>query len=224
MHPISDRPFGPGTPSRWRYSHCENPKSTHRRKHALRRIWLASGEPQVGWGRVTTRAVTARADLPHGTVSYHFHGKQELLTEAALDAFEQAFPIEQLRSLATLSDLLDVFEPWLGEPDGVDPVVSRIGIEAMLESERNPVLRDRLADMLREFRAVVAQLARAAGAAGSPARGASPEAIATLLGAVDDGLFLHARLDPDLDAKGALEALHALLTRWYGAAPLNRTG
>jgi AcrR family transcriptional regulator len=70
---------------------------------------------EVGWGRVTTRAVAARADLPHGAVSYHFHGKQELLTEAALQVFEQAFPIEELRALETLADLIRLFEPWLGD-------------------------------------------------------------------------------------------------------------
>ena len=36
---------------------------------------------ELGWGRVTTRAVAERAGLPHGAVSYHFRGKQELLTE-----------------------------------------------------------------------------------------------------------------------------------------------
>ena len=70
---------------------------------------------ESGWGRVTTRAVAARADLPHGAVSYHFRGKQELLTEAALHVFEQAFPIEQLRALEQLPDLVALFEPWLGE-------------------------------------------------------------------------------------------------------------
>ncbi|HEY7419656.1 MAG TPA: helix-turn-helix domain-containing protein [Ktedonobacteraceae bacterium] len=41
---------------------------------------------ECGWGQVTTRAIAERASLPHGTVSYHFQGKQELLTEAALHA------------------------------------------------------------------------------------------------------------------------------------------
>ena len=168
---------------------------------------------EVGWGRVTTRAVATRAGLPHGTVSYHFHGKQELLTEAALDTFVRAFPVDQLHAPATLPDLVSLFEPWISEPGDADPVVSRVGIEAMLESERNPLLRERLRVLLREFREAVADLARAAQASGSAPAGVSPEAIATLVGAIGDGLFLHARLDPDLDAAAALGALRQLLSR-----------
>ena len=52
---------------------------------------------ELGWGRVTTRAVAERAELPHGAVSYHFRGKQELLAEAALHAFQQAIPVEHSR-------------------------------------------------------------------------------------------------------------------------------
>ena len=168
---------------------------------------------EVGWGRVTTRAVATRAGLPHGTVSYHFHGKQELLTEAALDTFVRAFPVDQLHALATLPDLVSLFEPWMGEPEDADPVVARVGIEAMLESERNPLLRERLGALLREFREAVADLARAAQASGSAPAGVSPEALATLIGAIGDGLFLHARLDPGLDANAALGALRELLRR-----------
>jgi AcrR family transcriptional regulator len=166
---------------------------------------------ELGWGAVTTRAVATRAGLPHGAVSYHFRGKQELLTEAALHVFEQAFPIAEIGALDALEDLVALFEPWLGDPSQGDPIVSRVGIEAMLESERNPVLRERLAGMLREFRRAVTEVVRAGQRSGTVPATATPEAIATLLGAVGDGLFLHARLDPELDAAGALSALKALL-------------
>ena len=51
---------------------------------------------EQGWGAVRTRAVAERAGLPHGTVSYHFRGKQELLTEAALYTVARAVPLEGL--------------------------------------------------------------------------------------------------------------------------------
>jgi hypothetical protein len=41
--------------------------------------------------------------------------------------------------------------------------------------------------------------------------GAPAPAIATLLGAVGDGLLLHVLLDPELDIRGAIAALRALL-------------
>jgi AcrR family transcriptional regulator len=177
------------------------------------RLLCAAAEliAESGWGRVTTRAVATRADLPHGAVSYHFRGKQELLTEAALRVFEQAFPIEQLRALEQLPDLVALFEPFLGEQSAEQELVSRVGIEAMLESERNPLLRQRLAELLNEFRRAVADLARAGQERGTVPADIPPEALATLLGAVGDGLFLHARLDPDLDAAAALNALRGLL-------------
>jgi AcrR family transcriptional regulator len=166
---------------------------------------------ELGWGRVTTRAVAERADLPHGAVSYHFRGKQELLTEAALHTFDQAFPTEDLHALQTLPDLVGLLEGWMGEQGATDPVVARIGIEAMLESERNPVLQERLAAMLDEFRRVVADIARQAQDRRTLSSDVSPEALATLLAAIGDGLFLHARMDPQLDIAGALGALRALL-------------
>jgi hypothetical protein len=41
--------------------------------------------------------------------------------------------------------------------------------------------------------------------------GASPEPVATILGAVGDGLLLHVLLGPELDAVAAIDALRALL-------------
>jgi AcrR family transcriptional regulator len=179
------------------------------------RLLRAAGEliAELGWGRVTTRAVADRAGLPHGAVSYHFRGKQELLTEAALHVFERAFPIADLQALEALPDIIALFEGWLGDASDSDPVVSRVGIEAMLESERNPVLRQRMAELLQVFRQAVAEAARKGQERGTVPAGVAPEALATLLGAVGDGLFLHARLDPDLDAQAALEALRVLLRR-----------
>jgi AcrR family transcriptional regulator len=166
---------------------------------------------ESGWGRVTTRAVATRADLPHGAVSYHFHGKQELLTEAALHVFEQAFPVAELRALEQLPDLVALFEPFLGEQSEEQELVSRVGTEAMLEAERNPLLRERLAELLSDFRQAVADLVRAGQERGTLPADIAPDPLATLLGAVADGLFLHARLDPELDATGALNALRVLL-------------
>ena len=151
---------------------------------------------ELGWGGVTTRAVATRADLPHGAVSYHFRGKQELLTEAALHVFEQAFPIEQLRALEQLPDLVALFEPWFGEQSEEEQLVSRVGTEAMLESERNPHLRKRLADLLNDFRQAVTDLARAGQEHGTVPANIPPEALATLLGALADGLFLQPARGP----------------------------
>jgi len=166
---------------------------------------------EAGWGRVTTRGVAARAELPHGAVSYHFRGKQELLIEAALHAFEQALPIEQFEALKTVDDLVRMIEAEVGDPEEIDPQLSGLMLEAMREAERDPELRRRLRAMLDRYRQRMVDVVRADQERGETFAGASPEAVATLLGAVGDGLLLHVLLDPELDVGAAVEALRAML-------------
>jgi AcrR family transcriptional regulator len=166
---------------------------------------------EVGWGRVTTRAVATRAGLPHGSVSYHFRGKQELLTEAALHAFQQAIPLEGFRALATVDDLVGLIAAEVGDREALDPVLSGLMLEAMREAERDAGLRERMGALLGRYRQVMVDTVRADQQRGGAFAGASPEALALLIGAVGDGLMLHVLLDPELDARPALEALRALL-------------
>jgi AcrR family transcriptional regulator len=177
---------------------------------------------ELGWGRVTTRAVAARAGLPHGSVSYHFRGKQELLIEAALHAFQQAIPIGHFEALETVDDLIGVIAAELA-PDAIDPVLSRLMLEAMREAERDPGLRERMGAMLGAYRQLMIDTVRADQERGATFGGAPPAAIATLLGAVGDGLLLHALLDPDLDIPAAIEALRALLSA-RGSGPIDAGG
>jgi AcrR family transcriptional regulator len=165
---------------------------------------------ELGWGRVTTRAVAARAGLPHGSVSYHFRGKQELLTEAALHAFQREIPIAAFEALQSVDDLIALIAAQL-DPDAIDPVLSRLMLEAMREAERDPLLRERMGAMLGEYRRVITEAVRADQERGAAFDGAPAAAIATLVGAAGDGLLLHALLDPDLDVAAALAALRALL-------------
>src|SRR5262249_31743971 len=167
---------------------------------------------EVGWGRVTTRAVAARAGLPHGAVSYHFHGKQELLVESALHAFAAALPGDAFAALHSIGDLLALIRAEVGDPDAIDPVISRLMLETMREAERDPWLRERMGTMMRDYRGLITDLVR-----GEQRRGVLParvpaEGLATLLGAAGDGLLLHALLDPDLDVGAALDALRELIT------------
>ena len=167
---------------------------------------------ELGWGRVTTRAVAERAGTPHGAVSYHFHGKQELLVESALHAFAAALPADAFVALDSIADLLALIRAELAGPHAIDPVLSRLMLETMREAERDPMLRERMGTMLRDYRAMITDLVRTEQQRGGlPAR-LPADGVATLLGAVGDGLLLHALLDPDLDIGAALDALRDLLT------------
>ena len=103
---------------------------------------------EIGWGRVTTRAVAERAGLPHGAVSYHFRGKQELLIEAAMFAFARAVPEDEFGALAGVEDLIGFIAAEVADRDAIDPVLSRLMFEAMGEAERDPALRERMGAML----------------------------------------------------------------------------
>ncbi|HKJ36749.1 MAG TPA: TetR family transcriptional regulator [Solirubrobacterales bacterium] len=163
---------------------------------------------EVGWGRVTTRAVAAKAGLPHGAVSYHFAGKQQLLVEAALKAFERAFQPEEFARLDSIEEVIAGFETELRSVSG-SPAIAALMLEAMREAERDAELRDRLGTLLRRARQAVADVARRD--EGLSGLSASPETIAALLIAVGDGLLLHCLIDPELDVGAQFAALHAML-------------
>jgi AcrR family transcriptional regulator len=146
---------------------------------------------ELGWGRVTTRPVAERAGVPHGAVSYHFHGKQELLTEAAMFAFARSIPADEFAALAGVEDLT--------------------GLISAEVADRDALLRERMGAMLAHYRDLMVQTLRAEQERGVVFTGAPADAIATLLGAVGDGLLLHALLDPELDVRTALNAFRALL-------------
>jgi hypothetical protein len=93
----------------------------------------------------------------------------------------------------------------------IDPVLSRLMFEAMSEAERDPALRERMGAMLDRYRELIFQAVRAEQERGAVFAGAPADALAALLGAIGDGLLLHARLDPGLDVHAALNALRALL-------------
>jgi AcrR family transcriptional regulator len=178
------------------------------------RLLAAAAEliAEAGWGRVTTRAVAARAGLPHGAVSYHFRGKQELLTEAALRTVEQAFPLAELEAAETLAGLMAAAGARL-EHDTADPVISAVMIEAIRESARDPVLREHITALERDYRRILARLIRAEQQRGTIPADLPAAAVAVLLAAAADGLLLSALADPELDITPAIAALHTLLTR-----------
>ncbi|GAA2145539.1 TetR family transcriptional regulator [Nocardioides koreensis] len=168
---------------------------------------------EVGWGRVTTRAVAERAGLPHGAVSYHFRGKQELLIEACMNAFSQAVPLEEFAAMTSVDDLIGMIGSQLDPELVPDPIPTRLMFEAMREAERDDNLRERMGAMISQYRLAVIDVVRADQERGVISASVSAEGIATLVTALGDGLLLHALLDPDLEVAGALAALRALLAQ-----------
>jgi AcrR family transcriptional regulator len=165
---------------------------------------------ELGWGRVTTRAVAARAELPHGTVSYHFKGKQSLLIEAVLHAFEHAVPVGEFEETTSVADLINLIAVQI-TAGARDSVLSRLVLEAMREAERDKELRSRLGKLLDQSRSGMIAVIRTEQERGVLPQTPSAEALATLLASVGDGLLLHALIDERLDPSAAIEAFAEVL-------------
>jgi AcrR family transcriptional regulator len=192
----------------------DTPRSGRSSQATRERLTRAAAEliAELGWGRVNTRAVAERAGVPHGAVSYHFRGKQELLIESCLAAFAEAVPFEEYAAQASVGDLVDLIDSQVDQGLQTDAVLGRLMFEAIREAERDEGLRARLGAMITEYRKVLVAVVQAEQERGAIPATLSAEGIATLVTAVGDGLFLHALLDPDLDVSEALGALRALLS------------
>src|SRR3954471_18939983 len=81
---------------------------------------------EVGWGQVTTRAIAARAGVPHGAVGYHFNGKAELLREAAISATMRvlADPMAMTRGATSVAELVEGTLAWYSGGGISDPSVA----------------------------------------------------------------------------------------------------
>jgi len=167
---------------------------------------------KVGWGHVTTRAIAAEAGVPHGAVSYHFRGKEELLREAAISATLQALaePLAMARRAGSLCEVLEGTLGWYASGGLNDPSVALL-LETLRQASRDPALREPIAHELRAYRAALGDLADADQQRGDLAPGVSTSATAMVVAALADGLLLHLILDPDLDVQEAANALLALL-------------
>lgn len=82
-------------------------------------------------------------------MSDHFRGKRELLIEAALGTFEQAFPLSEFQALDGVDQLLEMISAEIGKPEALDPVLTRVSMEAMNEAEPDPQMRRRMLSIAR---------------------------------------------------------------------------
>ncbi|MES9536506.1 TetR family transcriptional regulator [Actinomadura sp. NPDC000600] len=167
---------------------------------------------ELGWGRVTMRAIAARAGVPHGVISYHFQGKDDVLRQAAVTATLQALA-EPVEALATASSVQEMFEgtlAWFAGGGLEDPSVGLL-LETARQSSRDPALREPIAAATREFRAALTELVRRDQERGGVTASAPASGTATVVAALLDGLLLHLVMDPELDLAGAVEAVRTLL-------------
>jgi AcrR family transcriptional regulator len=182
---------------------------------ATRKALLAAAAAliaETGWCAVTTRAIAARAEVPHGAVGYHFNGKAELLREAALEATREslAVPLALVGQAGSVSELLQGTFAWYADGGLTDPSVAQL-LETAREAGRDEALRAPIAAQLREYRAALADLVRRDQQRGTLVAGVPADGVAALAAALLDGLILHLVLDPDLDTRPVATAILGLL-------------
>lgn len=178
------------------------------------RILAAAAEliGERGWSAVTTREIAQRADVPHGAVSYHFAGKDELLRRAAVAGTTAALgdPIAMTRAATSLTEVITIMRAYLAGDEPAGPQMALV-LETARQATRDPQLRDPIAEVLAQYRDVMAKLIESDQQAGTVRSDADPEALAAAIAALFDGLAVHANLDASLDTGAVTMLLDALI-------------
>lgn len=161
---------------------------------------------EVGWNRTTTRKVAERAGVNNALVNYYFGTKRALLLQAATDLLLEEFggAFQALSSGKDLAEGVRDALAWLAE-SGPGASSGRVAADLMCQAVHDPALQESMRAMLREFRTAIGEQAAHQGFAADRARG-----LATVVGALLDGLYLHLLLDPGLDVSAATAALEPL--------------
>lgn len=160
----------------------------------------------VGFGAITTRAVSERAGVNNALVHYHFGSKAALLVEAALARLDAELrePVRLLAAAPSPGVGAAAVIRWLGGLDRDDPGVRTI-VDLTVEAFRNPEVRPTIAAVLDTSRAEIAEVV----AAVVPDRPGEPPSrgVADILAALFDGLLLHRIIDPGFDLEPAARAI-----------------
>src|SRR4051794_13532358 len=152
--------------------------------------------------------VAQEAGVSRGLLHYYFGSKERLLVEVVRRDTE--LRLQRLeRGLAdanSVDAIVEVLVRQLRDFVAQDPAAHALIHELFSVSRRNDEVRDELAELYRRVRGEVANVLRAKEAAGVVALRGEPEAVASLLFALGDGLELQLVSDPDWDSAQTVEA------------------
>jgi AcrR family transcriptional regulator len=156
---------------------------------------------EKGWARTTVRDIAAAAGVNHAAIGYHFGSRDALLTEAFISAMEEwgeaiaalvqqsiavdAGPRERYEAFwrAAIESYVDHRKLWLAS------------VEAAVQAEHSPRVRDLLAAGLREGRSGLA--AGLLGIAEDTLDDAALRGIGSVQLALMSGVLMQWTLDPD---------------------------
>jgi len=156
-----------------------------------------------GYARTTARDLVAVSGTNLASIGYHFGSKEALLNQAIVDAFEEwSDQVVDISLEGREQAPLDAMAAsWVEMVESFGPNRSLLVafVEALAQAERSPELRDQLAAHYQRCRETIA---RAVASSVGEAEGMDPEAVASFLMAVCDGLILQWLLDPEATPTG----------------------
>src|SRR5947199_9103572 len=158
---------------------------------------------EKGYARTTARDLVAASGTNLASIGYHFGSKQALLNEAIEQAFAEWTEQVVAMSLEGHEDApLDaVAASWVEMLNSFErhrPLLVAF-VESLAQAERSPELRQQLAGQYQRSRDALAEVVTASL---GHAEGVDPQAVASFLMAVCDGLILQYLLDPEATPSG----------------------
>jgi len=155
----------------------------------------------------TFDVVAREAGVSRGLLHYYFGSKERLLVEvvrrdcdariASLeDALARAESVDQLVDILVAS-----LEDWVED----EPKSSAVVYEMVSASHHSEELRAEMAELYRRWRSHLADVLRAKQDEGVVSLDADPEAVASVIFALGDGVGLQLFSDPSWDSSAALE-------------------
>jgi AcrR family transcriptional regulator len=167
----------------------------------------------------TFDVVAREAGVSRGLLHYYFGSKEQLLVEVVrsdCDARVAALE-EQLAAAASADEIVAVLVQTLEAFVADEPGVQALLYEMLSASRRSEEIRAELAELYRRWRSQLADALREKQREGVVELDGDPEAIASLLFALGDGMGLQLISDPEWDSTASFELGVATARRLIGA-------
>jgi len=167
----------------------------------------------------TFDVVAREAGVSRGLLHYYFGSKERLMVEVVrTDCDARVAALEEHLAAATTIDeivgvLVQTLEAFVEEEPGVQAVL----YEMLSASRRSEEIRAELAELYRRWRTQLADALREREQEGVVKLDAEPEAVASMLFALGDGMGLQLISDPEWDSSQAFELGIRTARRMLGA-------
>jgi AcrR family transcriptional regulator len=166
---------------------------------------------EAGWEGVTARGVAARANFPPALVRSHYGSGAALRRATALRALATVFePVLVALLVAPVDRALELAVEAVDSGDSENCAVAAV-LEATLQAQRDPELREQLLDMRRELQELLERRLASGARAGILRQDLDARGAALFIAAALAGIGLQRALDPDTSLQPGAAAIVAAL-------------